>query len=737
MTAAFKIARRELRSLFYSPIAWVLLIVFVIQVSTLYIENLSRVLHVMFAGYERPVTFLIFSMPKHGLFANVVNALMFYVPLLTMGLISRERQNGSIRLLMSSPVTLVQMVLGKYLAMLVYLLLFVVFLLLLMVSTGVMAEQLDYPRVLSGILGIYLLAATYAAVGLFMSSLTNHQMVAAIGTIALLASLSFIGSVGQRVPVVEEVAYWLSIEGRTEYLLTGLIASKDVLYFLSIVTLFLVFTFLKLAAGRRPEGITMHAVRYSAVFGIVVLFGYVTSLPSLTVYADTTQNQQMTLTPASIEALEGFEGTLDMTVLVNALELDARQFLPARRKRMYRRVFEDHERELGRINVQYRYYYAESDNERLHAANPGKSDAELAREYAEQQRMDFGEFLSLADVHESYGLERQQNDNVYLLEWQGQTSVLGNFRDINYFPEEAEVSAAVKRLIAGPRTIAYVTGHGERRAFRRGSADHRAIITREVERDALVNHGFDVIELALNRRVPEVVDILVLAAPVEPLSETALTHLRAYIAAGRDLLILGEPGSQDTMNEIVADLGITFPAGSFREAREGFPEDMVFAALTSHAVGMGFAQPEQLENYPVVLPGVGPLHHDEGGSFAVKPLLTAMEGRAKLAVALERSVSDRDQRIVVVGDADFMSAATLGLPEPGKSKSNNEAFLHQLFSYLSHEEYPIDTLRPPPLDTRIAIDLKQVDYLKLVLHGVIPGALLLGGGGLLLHRRRR
>ena len=371
MFTILKIARRELRSLFYSPIAWVLLIVFVVQASASYIDMLGRTLRILSAGYERPATMLIFAAPRYGLFADVVKALMFYVPLLTMGLISRERQNGSIRLLMSAPVTLAQMVLGKYLATLAYLLLFVVFLLLLTIGTGTVVEHFDYPRVLSGIFGIYLLAAAYAAVGLFMSSLTNHQMVAAISTIALLAALSFVGTVGQRVPVILEVAYWLSIEGRTEYLLRGLIASKDVLYFLSIVAMFLAFTFFKLAAGRRSESTAVHAVRYGAVFGIVVSFGYVTSLPSLTAYVDTTRDRQMTLTPAAVEALDGFEGTLGVTVLVNALELDAQHFLPSNRKRMYRRTFERHERELGRIDTEYRYYYAESDNDRLYGREPG------------------------------------------------------------------------------------------------------------------------------------------------------------------------------------------------------------------------------------------------------------------------------------------------------------------------------------------------------------------------------
>ena len=232
MTATLKIARRELRSLFFSPIAWVLLIIFVVQVSIPYVDMLSRGAQAVFNGLSPSLTRIIFTTDIYGPLDKLATALMFYVPLLTMSLISRERQNGSIRLLMSSPVTLWQVVLGKFLAMAGYLLLFVAFLLMLMTIAAVLVDNLDIPHVLAGILGIYLLACTYAAVGLFMSSLTNHQLVAAISTIALLAALAAIGTVGQRIPMVADIAYWLSIDGRVGYLRQGLVASKDVLYFL-------------------------------------------------------------------------------------------------------------------------------------------------------------------------------------------------------------------------------------------------------------------------------------------------------------------------------------------------------------------------------------------------------------------------------------------------------------------------------------------------------------------------
>ena len=74
---------------------------------------------------------------------------------------------------------------------------------------------------------------------------------------------------------------------------------------------------------------------------------------------------------------------------------------------------------------------------------------------------------------------------------------------------------------------------------------------------------------------------------------------------------------------------------------------------------------------------------------------------------------------------------------PAPELTNNAEFLPDIFSYLSHGAYPIDTARPLPIDTYIAIEPKQVDYLKIALYGVVSGVLFLSGGGLLLRRRRR
>ncbi len=102
-----------------------------------------------------------------------------YVPLLTMGLVSREFQSGSIKLLLSSPVKIKEIVLGKYIAMMTYGIIFIAILCLYILAGYYSIKSLDLGLLASGLIGIYLLFCAYAAIGLFMSCLTSYQVVAA------------------------------------------------------------------------------------------------------------------------------------------------------------------------------------------------------------------------------------------------------------------------------------------------------------------------------------------------------------------------------------------------------------------------------------------------------------------------------------------------------------------------------------------------------------------------------
>lgn len=120
-----------------------------------------------------------------GLFPNMLVHLYLYIPLLTMGLMSREYSSGSIKLLYSSPVSSIQIIFGKFLSMMIYSLILVGILFLFVGFTAWNVPSFDMSLALSGLLGIYLVICSYAAIGLFMSCLTSYQVVAAVATLGL------------------------------------------------------------------------------------------------------------------------------------------------------------------------------------------------------------------------------------------------------------------------------------------------------------------------------------------------------------------------------------------------------------------------------------------------------------------------------------------------------------------------------------------------------------------------
>ena len=118
MKTIFNIAKNELRQLFYSPIAWILIAIFYVQSGVAFSEVISMLLRYRSLGFGLgAVTSQIFMDAWSGIYPSVQGWLFLYVPLLTMGIISREKASGTDKLLLSSPVSEYQVVYGKFLAM--------------------------------------------------------------------------------------------------------------------------------------------------------------------------------------------------------------------------------------------------------------------------------------------------------------------------------------------------------------------------------------------------------------------------------------------------------------------------------------------------------------------------------------------------------------------------------------------------------------------------------------------
>lgn len=248
----FAIAARELRSLFLSPLAWSILGVVQLILGYMFLAQLDA--YLMFQGQlgasaEAPGVTEVVVAP---VYANAAVILLLVMPLLTMRLISEERRAQTISLLFAAPLSMLEIVLGKFLGVLGFLLLMVAMISLMPLALLV-GGSLDYGMFAAAALGLVLLLACFAAIGLYISSLTSQPAVAAITTFGALLLLWIIDWMGKTGEAGGEWLSYLSLLRHYEPLVQGVFDTSDVVYFLLFIITFLVLSVRRLDADRLPR----------------------------------------------------------------------------------------------------------------------------------------------------------------------------------------------------------------------------------------------------------------------------------------------------------------------------------------------------------------------------------------------------------------------------------------------------------------------------------------------------
>lgn len=231
------IALRECRSLFMSPLAWTVLAVVQFILAWIFfaqIDNFFALQPQLQSLKSAPgVTDLVVA----PLFNITSIVLLMVTPLLTMRLISEERRSGTIQLLMSSPVSMTQIVLGKYLGMMIFFAIFILQISLMPLSLY-LGTELDAGKLMAGFVAIFLLIAAFVSVGLYLSSLTDNPSVAAIASFGLLLLLWIINTNSQG-DVSGNLFNYLSLIQHSNAIVRGVINSTDIVYFLLFIITFL------------------------------------------------------------------------------------------------------------------------------------------------------------------------------------------------------------------------------------------------------------------------------------------------------------------------------------------------------------------------------------------------------------------------------------------------------------------------------------------------------------------
>lgn len=762
MKNILRIARIELSQLFYSPVAWIVLLVFIFQAGWQYSSLLEQMERVQQIGQQSAnLTTWLFG-GFFGLFPSMQEYLYLYIPLLTMGLISRETHSGSIKLLYSSPIRVLDIVAGKYLAMISYCFILMTALMGLGMVSVFTIDHVDLWFIFSGIIGLYLLICAYSAVGLFMSSLTSYQVVAAISTLVVLAALNFIGGLWQDINFVRDITYFLSMSGRAQESIGGLLGSNDILYFLIVIVLFIGLTLFKLEFERRTISMPAKISRYLSFIVVMLLLGYLSSRPQFIVYKDMTATASRTLTAESRELIKKIDGPVVIRSYVNLLDENFSFGLP-QYQNSDRRNFDMYYRFMPGMRMEYVFFWAHSENVRRYQENTGLSDEQKARKMAKAMQMKFEDLLRPEEIDKVIDLKAEGYRSVRTVSYNGKTTFLRIYDDLFKQPGEKEITAALKRLVVSPARVGFVNGHGERNISRSGDKDYKTSTTEVSFRHSLINQGFDVQEVALTDSImAKKLDILVLADALTAYNKTELSNLETYIRRGGNLLVAAEPGTGAINNPLLGLVGVSLSKGLLVQKSANFEPSFVLSSVvnknwTKLLTNSVFANKDSAA---VSTPTVAPLELKPDSRFEqilvlrsqpattwLIPSLTAdktqqltdpRKGGDKIAYpvafALRKKTGKQEQRIFVIGDADFMSNAEVSRQNP---KSLNFSFVTELFRWFSNGRFPIDATREEAKDNKLLINSGQLNWIRWGLLGLLPGLIAISVSWMLISRKRR
>ena len=755
MKVIYKIAKFELSTMFYSPIAWLVLILFMVQSAVSYTItfDILQIFESLEKKFTNGVTWTLLVDKYYGFFPRVLEKAFLFTPLLTMGLISKEISSGSIKLLLSSPITSIQLVLGKYLSMVIFALIMSIALLVISLAIGFSVQEADYGLLLSAILGFFLLIITYCAIGLFISSLTSYQEVAAIATFAILILFTYIDELGQGIPVLQDITFWLKIDNGALNLIRGLVKTSDLFYFLIIATLFLVFTITKIESGRKIIPIRIRWARYTTLFVMAMALAYVSSRPSLIGYWDVTNTKHQTLMPNSIAIAEKIDGPIKMTNYVNILDIPSIWYATPRYQNHNKSIFEKYKRYLPQMEHEYVYFYDTIVNGRreIFQQNPKLSIGEIAEKEIKALKMENIKVLTPQQIKQRIDLSGEDNQFVKELAYNGKTAILRMFDDGYQHPFEPEVSAALKRLVVEkPPAIGFVMGHGERSYHGNTDKDFNMAMVVPTYRDAIIQHGFDFQDIDLaSQGIPSGTSILVIADPISPYTEAELAKIKEYLDQGGNAIILGDPENMESLQPLVQHLGIEFINGVLQQQSDDFAPDFILADFAQEAIIVSNNSKEFIDTKKKVsMPSAMPLKNNGTAGFTVNPYLEVFSGNTQLqrdslnmgpiaapvALALSRTKNNKEQRIFVVGDADFLS--NMEITRDLNDSTCNNKIVEQIFGWLTHNEFPVDVDRPKQPDSRLKIGNAGFKINKIVLIGVLPIIILLMGAAIIIKRKK-
>ena len=232
----YAIFKKEFKSYFNLHIAYIFIILFLVVSNWLFLNDLF--------GWGQANMRYFFGITPW--------IFLFFVPAITMRLWAEEKKLGTMEMLMTLPVKDHQVVLGKFCASYCFLILTIALSFPLVITVAALGDP-DFGPIIGGYLGVILMGGAYLAIGLFISSLTNDQIIALIISVVVIFFLMMIGT-GMVLSVVPRFLIptlsYLSLGTHFYSISRGIIDSRDVIYYISVIGFFLYLNVCKLETGK-------------------------------------------------------------------------------------------------------------------------------------------------------------------------------------------------------------------------------------------------------------------------------------------------------------------------------------------------------------------------------------------------------------------------------------------------------------------------------------------------------
>lgn len=681
------LAAKELKQLYATPLAWIILGVLQFILAGLFLGQMDAFVAAQpqFAELANPpgITEAIVT----PLFGSAAVLLMLVTPLLAMRLVAGERHDRTFVLLLSSPLSMVEIVFGKFCGL-------AVFLGVLAVLPGAMALSLYFGGTLdaglfaANLLGLILLVLSFAALGLFMSTLTAYPVIAAFATFGALLALWLISLPAQ------EPGSWLhvfSLLKHFESFNRGLIASADMVFFLAFAALFLALAVRRLEM-EHGDWIGQRALRHVVI--VAIFLGVAGTLAAFAqrhpVTWDISQSGRHSLSAASRNVLQQMPEPVDITAYAARQDIDLGDI----RKHIYDFV-EPYRQAKPDLTLKF--------------VDPA--------EYPQQARE-----AGIQASGELVIAYRKRREHVIALNEQALTN-------------------ALLRLSRNRQThMRFLEGHGERKPDG-GAPRDLGNFSKHLE-------GRGIWPVTSNIKAAQDARLMLIAGPQSDLLPGEMEQIKAFLDSGGNLLWLLDAAPLHGLQPLAEALGLVLTPGMVIDpdarGRYSVPVVAQVATYGHHAVTDNF-------DLATVFPLARQLGFAEASDWHVTSLVETsatswvesgtpddsatfdpqrdISGPVTLAAALERAVEDRRQRVAVVGGGAFLSNTYIGL-------GGNLDFGINLVEWLKGDDYLIAIQPKATVDATLSLTKTAAATLSFGFLFGLP-LTLFAVGGLIWWRRRK